>query len=385
MSDQRATIRHYPPNREEHLMPVRNPFQVVPDDDGAEPEAPASPGLGAHPVAELFPMLAGDDLAELAEDIRHRGLLQPIVLDGEGRILDGRNRHAACLLAGVEPTFVTYTGDDADGYALAVNIVRRNLSTGAKAIIAAKAARLSGIKGKDAGKNYNLYFSRLAEANAVLDWSANGDLADSVLAGEPLSVALKTARERKEAAKIRDAKLARLRSDAPDLAELVDESRMGVDDAVDTLEGRIRRAAEEAAAEAERARLAAEAEAERAREDAAEAARRAAEVRGITSLRDVEPGLADDVAAGKMTLSEAEELASERSRMRRVAIAQVNEWLGQAIERLGAYETFPDTAVRDARQFDHRDTNYRRPVGPADLKLAAAGLTRLAELWEAPK
>ena len=62
--------------------------------------------LAVHPVAALFPMLAGDELEELAADIKARGLLQPIVLDAEGRILDGRNRLAACKIAGVEPNFI---------------------------------------------------------------------------------------------------------------------------------------------------------------------------------------------------------------------------------------------------------------------------------------
>jgi ParB-like chromosome segregation protein Spo0J len=56
----------------------------------------------AHPVADLFPMLAGDEMQSLADDIAERGLLHPIVLDTEGRILDGRNRYAACEIAGVD-------------------------------------------------------------------------------------------------------------------------------------------------------------------------------------------------------------------------------------------------------------------------------------------
>src|SRR5687767_89338 len=99
--------------------------------------------LGVHPVADLFPMLADDELRDLADDIKQRGLLQPIVLDGEGRVLDGRNRLAACRLAGVEPTFETYGGDDPDGYALSTNINRRHMTKGQQAMVAARARFVS--------------------------------------------------------------------------------------------------------------------------------------------------------------------------------------------------------------------------------------------------
>ncbi|MGA3063795.1 MAG: ParB/Srx family N-terminal domain-containing protein [Methylocystis sp.] len=72
--------------------------------------------ITAHPTAALFPMMADDKLAELAADIKANGLKEPIVLEqywfGERgtprrRIVDGRARYAACLMAGVEPVFVT--------------------------------------------------------------------------------------------------------------------------------------------------------------------------------------------------------------------------------------------------------------------------------------
>jgi hypothetical protein len=78
--------------------------------------------FAVHPAAALFPMLADDELDELVADIKTRGLLQPIVLDAEGCVLDGRNRLAACKKAGVKPDFTTYANGDPNGYALAVNI-----------------------------------------------------------------------------------------------------------------------------------------------------------------------------------------------------------------------------------------------------------------------
>lgn len=201
--------------------------------------------LAVHPVADLFPMLSADELTELAADIGERGQLQPIVLDQEGRVLDGRNRLAACKLAGIEPIFETFDGEDPDGYALAVNITRRHLTSGARAVIAAKAARMDGRGGiKRAAKSTDLYFSRVAEAAVVLDWAP--DFADAVVAGAtPLSKAVEHARDRKRAAEALEAKLHQLRAAAPDLLTHVEEERLGVDDAIAALEARELKAKEE--------------------------------------------------------------------------------------------------------------------------------------------
>ena len=56
-----------------------------------------------HPCGNIFPLLEGDALLSLAEDIRVKGLRDPILLDPDGRILDGRNRFRCCELTGTEP------------------------------------------------------------------------------------------------------------------------------------------------------------------------------------------------------------------------------------------------------------------------------------------
>jgi ParB-like chromosome segregation protein Spo0J len=43
-----------------------------------------------HPIADLFPMMAEEELQDLAADIAERGLLQPITRH-DGVILDGRS------------------------------------------------------------------------------------------------------------------------------------------------------------------------------------------------------------------------------------------------------------------------------------------------------
>jgi nicotinamide riboside kinase len=199
-----------------------------------------------HPVADLFPMLADDELTELAEDIKQRGLLQPIVLDPQGRVLDGRNRLAACERAGVEPAFDTYEGDDPDGYALAVNIARRHLSKGQRALVAADAMLIidkSFITTRSAAKLADVSQPMMVWANCVRRYA---DLHDAVLSGtQQLNDAYRVGRERDDAKAEREEAEKRLREHAHDLMALVDEGRVPLDEAINTLDLREEKARRE--------------------------------------------------------------------------------------------------------------------------------------------
>ncbi len=94
-----------------------------------------------HRFAEIFPMLPYDELNELAENIKHHGLLDPIIIY-ENDILDGRNRYAACKIAGVAPKMKLFQGDDeaALQFVAAHNLHRRHLTASQRAIAAAKIA-----------------------------------------------------------------------------------------------------------------------------------------------------------------------------------------------------------------------------------------------------
>jgi hypothetical protein len=83
-----------------------------------------------------------DEFAGLKADIQARGLLEPIILH-EGKILDGRGRHKACLAVKVKPEFETYQGTDPLGYVVAKNVARRHLSVSQRAIIAAAVANMN--------------------------------------------------------------------------------------------------------------------------------------------------------------------------------------------------------------------------------------------------
>lgn len=98
--------------------------------------------LKIHEYARLFPAMDDDELQELAKDILENGQQNPIWLDSEGFILDGRNRATACLIAGVPPETRTFNGTDEDKlrFVVSQNVHRRHLNTSQRAVIAATMA-----------------------------------------------------------------------------------------------------------------------------------------------------------------------------------------------------------------------------------------------------
>jgi len=94
-----------------------------------------------HPYAEMFPRMNDKDCKALTASIREHGLEEPIVTY-EGKILDGRNRSAACTNAQVKPRYTKYTGKDPLGYVVRKNLVRRHLTTSQRTMVASKMADL---------------------------------------------------------------------------------------------------------------------------------------------------------------------------------------------------------------------------------------------------
>ena len=92
-----------------------------------------------HELALAFPPMTDAEYAELKADIAANGLRQPVVML-DGKVLDGRHRHQACLDAGVEPSVVEFEGGDPVAYVLSANLQRRHLTTGQRAVVAAKLA-----------------------------------------------------------------------------------------------------------------------------------------------------------------------------------------------------------------------------------------------------
>jgi ParB-like chromosome segregation protein Spo0J len=90
-----------------------------------------------HEIANVWPLLDDDKLQELAADIRANGLVNPI-WTYEGKVLDGRNRYKACLLASVAPKFNEYKGDEPTAFAVSMNDKRRHMNKGQLGAIGAE-------------------------------------------------------------------------------------------------------------------------------------------------------------------------------------------------------------------------------------------------------
>jgi hypothetical protein len=96
-----------------------------------------------HPACAAFPDVAPEEIDALSMDIGRVGLLLPI-MTCRGQIIDGKNRLAACEMAGVEPIYKEFTVDGSTEptekqiwqYACSMNSRRRHLTTGQRALIA---------------------------------------------------------------------------------------------------------------------------------------------------------------------------------------------------------------------------------------------------------
>lgn len=206
-----------------------------------------------HPLADLFPMLPDDDLDALAESIAEHGQREPITLDADGRLIDGRNRLAACERAGVDPTFAALLSlTDESAVAAFINdknTERRHLSPGQRAVgralmLAAQGKRKDGRWMRGTSKNLTDNDAdrvAMTKAGVLIDHDTDRGttFAEQVLSG---SLALDAAH--KSVMQIRKAeqdaaeqsehdirRLARLDGLDSRLAELVRAEQLSIDEA----------------------------------------------------------------------------------------------------------------------------------------------------------
>jgi hypothetical protein len=93
--------------------------------------------LQVHPVAEMFPLIEGDDYQSLVEDVKRHGVREPVWLHPDGSIIDGRNRARAAADAGAHLPTRTWDGTGSlVEFVLSLNLHRRHLTSSQKAVLA---------------------------------------------------------------------------------------------------------------------------------------------------------------------------------------------------------------------------------------------------------
>lgn len=154
--------------------------------------------LTPHPVAAAFPMMPQAEFERLKEDIASNGQLEPIVVC-DGLLLDGRNRHRACLELAIEPDVSVYNGTDPLGFVIGKNLHRRHLNESQRALAAAQVADMKrgGARGEAQGcalthaqvaAKFGVSPRQVDKASALLNAVEGGraipELLESVRSGE---------------------------------------------------------------------------------------------------------------------------------------------------------------------------------------------------------
>lgn len=217
------------------------------------------PDPAPHPATQAFPMLSEDELLALAADIAQNGLILPIMLSHDGKwVLDGRNRKRACEMANIPPRYdYLPEGMDPIAYIYSTNITRRNMTKGQQALALAmlypEGPGAGGARGRKIDPAIEQIhesgicsYERLRQARQIVQ---HPDLAIGVRdGGVKFETAFKEAQLRDEVATAAKSHMYRLRNEAPDLADQVDEETLTLPEAVGAYNQRL--------AEVEKAELA---------------------------------------------------------------------------------------------------------------------------------
>lgn len=160
--------------------------------------------LSFHPLAQIFPLIEGDEFDSLVADIKQHGVREAIWLY-EGQILDGRNRYRASAVAGVDCPMRSFEGGDPVSFVVSLNLKRRHLDDNQRAAVAAKIANLPhggdrskpqicGLSVREAAALLNVK-TRSVEHAKVVQKSGAAELKDALDQGlVPVSVAAEIAR-----------------------------------------------------------------------------------------------------------------------------------------------------------------------------------------------
>ena len=122
----------------------------------------------AHPFANMFPMIEGQEFENLKASIAKSGILEPIRLF-QGMILDGRNRYTAGKACGHQFTakdFKDWNGtiEEAEAWVLETNLHRRHLTAKQKQeMVRARIKKCPGMSNRQIAKQIGVSHTMVAD------------------------------------------------------------------------------------------------------------------------------------------------------------------------------------------------------------------------------
>ncbi len=183
-------------------------------------EAVSDSPVSWHEYANLFPMLSGDALDSLRDDIRQHGVREPIVFL-DGAILDGRNRYMCARDLCIEYPRVEFAGADPLAFVISHNLHRRHLTESQRASIAARVANMP--RGGAVYRSANLPTDDEPRLSLSEIAAARGPMTSTADAARMMNV---SERSVTSARKVHE-------QGAPELVQAVDEGRVKVSVAAD--------------------------------------------------------------------------------------------------------------------------------------------------------
>ncbi|KKK99007.1 hypothetical protein LCGC14_2637040, partial [marine sediment metagenome] len=176
--------------------------------------------MKSHRFADIFPMIEGQELENLKEDIKEHGLLNPIVTY-EDKILDGRNRFRACKEIGVEPKLEEYKGTKPLEFVISLNLKRRHLTQSQAGVIALDVLPMMEEEAEKRRRESISQYRKTGETVEKLPPSKS-----AVKAGELFNVSEKYVREAKKLKKTSPELLEEVRMGHKNFSEIKKEQRL---------------------------------------------------------------------------------------------------------------------------------------------------------------
>ena len=171
-----------------------------------------------HEIANIFPLISGDEFESLKKDIKKNGLIESI-WTYENKILDGRNRYRACNEIGITPDMREFTGDDPLAFVISLNMKRRHLSASQLAFVALAVEEYEGKKAKER--------EQIRKSKSTVQKVAQSEQ------GKSRDIAAKSVGVNRQY--VSDAK--KIRAERPDLEKKVVSGEMNIKQAVKEIKG----------------------------------------------------------------------------------------------------------------------------------------------------